>query len=261
MIRTATFCLGILAISVTVSCRMEPNAGHIEPGPVEGMEFAWIPSGSFTMGSPDVEADRLPDEGPAHIVTIKGFELMTTEVTQAMWQQVMGSNPAHDCGEGPTWPVYSVSWNSCQDFIARLNEMDPAFVYRLPSEAEWEYACRAGSTTAYQFGGSMTEGFCWYSGNSASTAQPVAMKQPNPWNLYDMSGNVSEWCEDWYHADYTGAPIDGSPWLTPAGTNRVLRGGSWADAARYCRSANRLDYNPGQGFSNMGLRVARTARG
>jgi formylglycine-generating enzyme required for sulfatase activity len=260
MIRTAPGCLVILAAALAASCSFEPNPGRVAEGPIEGMEFAWIPSGTFAMGSPPTEAERFPDEGPVRMVTIEGFELMTTEVTQAMWQQLIGSNPSHGCGEGPTWPVYSVSWNACQEFIAALNEMDPSYVYRLPSEAEWEYACRAGTQTPYSWGATMTEGYCWYSGNSGSSTQPVAKKLPNAWALYDMSGNVCEWCQDWFHADLTSAPIDGSAWEMPAGTNRVLRGGSWADEARYCRSAYRLDYNPAQGFSNMGFRVARSER-
>jgi len=228
--------------------------------PVACMEFVSIPGGSFYMGSPSSESDRDSDEA-RHRVTVGSFELMTTEVTQGMWEEVMGSNPAHDYGVGDNYPVYYVSWNDCQEFIDRLNEMDPSHTYRLPSESEWEYACRAGTTTRFYWGDSDSEStmgrYCWYSGNSSSSTHPVASKEPNAWGLYDMSGNVWEWCEDKYTSDYDDCPTDGRAY-TGSGSDRVLRGGSWLCSAEICRSADRSGYSPGNGLSYLGFRVARS---
>lgn len=248
---------GLLSV---LSCGNEPKPGHLSEGPIEDMEFAWIPSGTFRMGSPDTEPGHLSDEGPVHDVTVRGFELMTTEVTQGMWQKVMGANPSRSYGEGTRIPVYSVSWEDCQQFIAKLNELDAEHLYRLPTEAEWEYACRAGTDTPYFWGVQMSGDYCWTSGNARQTTQPIANRPGNPWGLFDMSGNVAEWCEDWYHSDYTNAPADGSAWLSPEGTQRVIRGGSWADGADYARSANRSGFSPDLRFSNIGFRVARDSR-
>lgn len=248
------------AMLLFVSCGSEPDAGHLFDGPVEDMEFAWIPSGSFQMGSPESEQDRLSDEGPVHAVTVRGFELMTTEVTQGMWQEVMGADPASGYGEGARMPVYSVSWTDCQEFISRLNDIDAGHLYRLPTEAEWEYACRAGTCTPYFWGTEASGDYCWTRANSRQTVQPIANRLRNPWGLFDMAGNVAEWCEDWYHPEYSGAPSDGSAWLSPEGTQRVMRGGSWADPPEYARSAGRTGFSPDLRFSNIGFRVARNRR-
>jgi len=222
------------------------------------------------MGSPSSEEDRDSDE-VRHRVTVGSFELMTTEVTQGMWEAVMGedirelrdaANPDWSLrGEGDNYPIYYVSWNDCQDFIERLNEMDPSHTYRLPSESEWEYACRAGTTTRFYWGDSDSEStmgrYCWYSENSNSTTHLVAQKEPNAWGLYDMSGNVWEWCEDKYTSDYDDCPTDGSAY-TGSGSNRVERGGSWSNSARFCRSANRSVSSPGIRFNYLGFRVARS---
>ena len=157
----------------------------------DDMEFVSIPAGSFMMGSPSSESDRDGDE-EHHSVSVRSFELMTTEVTQGIWKVVMGDNPAQEYGMGDAYPVYNVSWNDCQDFIDALNDMDPSYTYRLPTEAEWEYACRAGTTTAYYWGSSMNNSYCWYTDNSNGRTHPVGQKQPNAWGLYDMTGNVWE---------------------------------------------------------------------
>jgi formylglycine-generating enzyme required for sulfatase activity len=186
---------------------------------------------------------------------------MTTEVTQGMWEQVMGSNPSHDYGVGDDYPVYNVSWDDCQEFIDRLNEIDPSHTYRLPSEAEWEYACRAGTTSRFYWGDSDSEStmgrYCWYTENSNSSTHPVASKEPNVWGLHDMSGNVWEWCQDRYTSDYDDCPTNGSAY-TSSGSNRVIRGGSWYLFASYCRSAIRLNYSPGSRYDSLGFRVARS---
>jgi formylglycine-generating enzyme required for sulfatase activity/predicted Ser/Thr protein kinase len=247
--------LGILLVILLSSGATLPN----------GMEFVSIPSGSFRMGSPSSEDGRDDDEGPVHTVRVDTFELMTTEVTQGMWKEVMGENPSHDYGVGDNYPVYYVSWSDCQEFIDRLKEMDPSHTYRLPSEAEWEYACRAGTTTRYYWGNSDAESvmkrYCWYDENSDGSTHPVGTKEPNAWGLYDMSGNVHEWCEDKYHQNYSGAPTDGSAWMSGwDSSNRMNRGGSWLNFARGCRSAYRFRYSPGRRRLNLGLRLARSDR-
>jgi formylglycine-generating enzyme required for sulfatase activity len=178
-----------------------------------------------------------------------------------MWEQVMGSNPSPDYGVGDDYPVYYVSWDDCQEFIDRLNDIDPSHTYRLPTEAEWEYACRAGTTTRFYWGDSDSEStmgrYCWYTENSNSSTHPVASKEPNAWGLHDMSGNVWEWCQDRYTSDYDDCPTNGSAY-TSSGSNRVNRGGSWFSNASDCRSANRYSFSPGSGYFLLGFRVARS---
>ena len=200
------------------------------------------------------------DEHPRHQVVIsKDFQMLEFEVTQAQWEAVMGNNPSSFSGDNN--PVESVSWHDCQSFISKLNELDSDYTYRLPTEAEWEYACRAGSDTTYSHGndsGQLGE-YAWYDDNSNSRTHPVGEKKPNAWDLYDMHGNVWEWCQDWYDGDY----YDNSPGTDPQGPNsgsyRVIRGGGWRNDAGYCRSAFR-DGHPGGcdgGDYDFGLRLVR----
>ena len=232
-----------------------------------GMTFVRIPAGTFMMGSPEDELGARSNEWPRHQVTLsQDFYMMTTEVTQAQWEAVMGSNPSYFDTCGVDCPVEYVSWNDIQDFIAALNAMDGR-IYRLPTEAEWEYAARAGTTTAFYNGG-ITELYCgldpnldaigWYCGNDdvdgSSTTHPVARKQPNAWGLYDMSGNVWEWCQDWYGTYPTGAVSD--PGGPSTGSYRVLRGGSLYNVAPYCRSAYRRHRNPSDRYDSSGFRLA-----
>jgi len=223
-----------------------------------GMEFMKIPAGEFMMGSPSGEEGRYDDdEGPVHKVTIEeSYYLGTYEVTQKQWREVMGNDPSNF--KGDDLPVEKVSWNDVQEFIEKLNEMEGTNKYRLPSEAEWEYACRAGTTTRYYFGGddSKLKAYAWYSSNSDET-HPVGQKKPNPWGLYDMHGNVYEWCQDRYHSDYNGAPSDGSAWESGGSSRRVGRGGSWISLAGRCRSAFRGDYDPVLRYKYLGFRVLR----
>jgi formylglycine-generating enzyme required for sulfatase activity len=199
-----------------------------------GIEFMLIPAGSFMMGS----TNGADNEKPVHQVTIsQAFYMGKYEVTQGQWQSVMGNNPSHfkDCGGN--CPVEEVSWDDAQNFINKLNESNDGFRYRLPTEAEWEYACRAGTTGDYA--GNLSE-MAWYSENSGSKTHAVGGKQPNAWGLADMHGNVWEWCQDGYHETYYGAPTDGSAWLSGGEQKgRVLRGGSWVSNATYLRSAFR----------------------
>jgi len=232
-----------------------------------GMAFVRLPAGTFTMGSPDTETGSYDRERPQHEVTLsQDFYIMTTEVTQAQWVEVMGSNPSYFDSCGGDCPVEQVSWNDIQDFIMALNALDDR-TYRLPTEAEWEYAARAGTTTAF-YNGDITQEYYdpidpnldaigWYYGNSGSTTHLVAQKLPNAWGLFDVSGNVYEWVEDDYHSSYDGAPIDGSAWVdSPRASNRVVRGGGWYVSARYCRSAYRYGYDPTYRSGSIGFRLA-----
>ena len=242
-----------------------------------GMEFVTIPSGSFQVGSPSSEQGRGNDEVQCD-KSVLSFELMTTEVTQGMWEEIMGNNPALENGVGYNYPVYSVTWKDCQEFIDKLNELDPGHIYRLPSEVEWEYACRAGTTTRFYWGDSASESemkpYCWYEQNSddaywtephasSSGAQPVGTREPNGWGLFDMSGNVWEWCQDTYENEYANYPSDGS---ANPGTifesMRAKRGGSWGNNTSNvedCRSANRYNLSAGSRYPDLGFRVARSA--
>lgn len=199
-----------------------------------GIEFVLIPPGSFMMGS---EEGYSSNETPAHQVKINySFYMGKYEVTQAQWQSVMGHNPSHfkDCAN---CPVEQVSWDDAQEFIKKLNQMKDGYNYRLPTEAEWEYACRAGTTGDYADELSM---MAWYSNNSENKTHVVGTKQPNAWGLADMHGNVWEWCEDWFHETYEGAPVDGSGWLIGGAQRfRVFRGGSWGFEPVSLRSPNR----------------------
>jgi TonB family protein len=208
------------------------------------------------MGSTNGE----PDEKPAHQVTINySFYMGRYEVTQAQWQAVMGNNPSYfkDCGGN--CPVEQVSWDDTQIFIQRLNGMNDGYTYRLPTEAEWEYACRAGTTGDYA--GPLSE-MAWYSENSGSKTHTVGGKRPNEWGLADMHGNVWELCQDWYHETYYGAPTDGSAWLSGGDQKyRVLRGGSWLINATNLRSAYRNSYfSPDYRNQLNGFRVVAVAR-
>lgn len=218
-----------------------------------GMDFVYIQPGNFTMGSENGQSD----ERPPHDVTLsRGFLMQTTEVTQAQWKAVMGNNPSNFSGCDDC-PVETVSWDDCQEFIKRLNGMEGTLAYRLPTEAEWEYACRAGSTTNYYFGDSEASlgDYAWYDGNSGSRTHQVAQKQPNAWGLYDMAGNVWEWCSDWYNSNYYAKSPNVDPVGLGLGASRVNRGGSWYDDAWNCRSADRGGDLPRLRFIHLGFRV------
>jgi formylglycine-generating enzyme required for sulfatase activity len=242
----------------------------IDLGNGVNLEMVLVPAGEFMMGSPDSDSNAQGDEKPRHPVRItKPFYLGKYLVTQEQWGAVMGSNPSSF--KAPKNPVETVSWDDCQQFLNRLNgrvgraERAPPGNragegdFRLPTEAQWEYACRAGSTGKYCFGDSETQlgEYAWYSDNSGGKTHPVGEKKPNAWGLYDMHGNVWEWCQDWYNGGYyAGSPSDDPPGPT-TGSRRVLRGGSWSFLARYCRSASRDYFGPGYRDFNLGLRVSR----
>ena len=221
------------------------------------MEMIYVAPGSFTMGSPESEEGH-DDRETQHCVTLtEGFWLGKYEVTQAQWKSVMGSNPSHFTGDN--LPVENVSWNDCQEFIRKVNaEAERQFggEARLPTEAEWEYACRAGSTGAFAGTGDLGS-MGWYDGNSGSKTHPVGQKRPNAWGFYDMHGNVWEWCSDRAGAYPGGSVTD--PAGAASGGSRVLRGGGWDNFARDCRSASRAGVNPGSRDGDSGFRLARSA--
>jgi formylglycine-generating enzyme required for sulfatase activity len=247
-----------------------------------GIEFVLIPPGSFMMGSIKDDSEK-----PVHKVTIDySFYLGRYEVTQAQWQAVMGTNPSYF--KGDNLPVESVSWDDAIAFIARLNAQNDGFIYRLPTEAEWEYACRAGTTGDY--GGDL-DAMAWYGNNSGrgrldaaeifrtdyqnyfkrirengGQTHAVGTKLPNSFGLFDMHGNVWEWCQDWYHGSYNGAPTDGSAWLSGRqNQDRMLRGGSCDGYATSLRAAGRVadapsDRGDGSGDGLDGFRVVAVVR-
>ncbi|MBK7000404.1 MAG: SUMF1/EgtB/PvdO family nonheme iron enzyme [Rhodoferax sp.] len=216
-----------------------------------GIRMVRIPAGSFEMGSNDGDSD----EKPVHRVSVRAFELGATEVTQGQWRAVMGSNPSNfkDCGND--CPVEMVSWDDVQEFIKKLNQKTGK-QYRLPSEAEWEYACRAGGRHQY-CGSDDLDAVAWYSNNSGNKTQPVGKKQANAWGLYDMTGNVWEWVQDCWNESYSGAPTDGSAWMSGNCGLRAVRGGSWSNLPRNARAANRYWDVTANRDNSFGLRLAR----
>ena len=222
------------------------------------IELQWIEAGSFTMGSPGTEANRGSDETSHRVTLSRGYWLGKTEVTQGQWEAVMGSNPSAFKQVGKSAPVEQVSWEDAMEFCRVLTtrekgagRMPEGYEYTLPTEAQWEYGCRAGTSGAYAGDlGSMG----WYDANSGKTTHPVSEKRANGWGLYDMHGNVWEWCRDWYGDYSTGAVTD--PTGPPSGSIRVYRGGSCLNSASYCRSANRVRYEPGIRYNYLGFRLA-----
>lgn len=209
--------------------------------------MVYVSGGTFIMGG-----DESSDQTPTHSVTLSSYYICKYEVTQALWRAVMGSNPSKF--KGDNLPVEQVSWNDCQTFINRLNNYTGRN-FRLPTEAEWEFAARGGNYSHhYKYSGSNYIGdVAWYANNSGNRTHPVGTKQPNELGLYDMSGNVYEWCSDWYgsYSSYS----QSNPTGPNRGSNRVDRGGSWRDYARICRSSCRYDFEPGSRYGYLGLRL------
>ena len=218
-----------------------------------GMKFTMIPEGEFYMGSEERNSEK-----PVQEVKINNpFYLGTYPVTQREWNAVMGDNNNPSDFKGDDLPVEQVPWNDVQEFIKKLNEKEGTDKYRLPSEAEWEYACRAGTTTRYSFGDDESKlgDYAWYRNNSGDNTHPVGQKKPNPWGLYDLHGNVWEWVQDRWDYSYDGTPTDGSARESGDGALRVIRGGGWYDYARICRSANRDHDDPRARGNCLGFRV------
>lgn len=230
-----------------------PASKKIDLGNGANMEFVLIPAGNFEMGSPDSEKGRDGDEGPVHKVQItKAFYMAKYEVTQGQYQAVMGTNPSKFSGQN--LPVETVSWDEAATCCRKIGG-------RLPTEAEWEYACRAGSRTRFCYGddldGAQLGEYGWHSANSGSTTHPVGQKKPNSFGLYDIHGNVYEWCSDWFAA-YTAAQA-ANPVGASSGQNRVCRGGGWIVNAGYCRCANRHVFAPDFRSIGLGFRVVLDA--
>ena len=238
------------------------------------LEMVMIPSGSFIMGSPETEEGSIDDERPQHQVTIKAFCLGKYQVTQAQWKAVAAFpqvnrelKPDPSRFKGDNRPVESVSWEDAVEFCDRLSSHTKR-QYRLPSEAEWEYACRAGTTTPFHFGKTITTDLVNYNGNYTygqgskgvyrkETTEVGSFGVANNFGLYDMHGNVWEWCQDDWHSNYKGAPIDESAWLNNEedDNDKLLRGGSWDYNPGYCRSAFRFSSNLNYYFDGLGFRV------
>jgi formylglycine-generating enzyme required for sulfatase activity len=223
---------------------------------VKGMryELASIPAGTFRMGSNS--SDVWPEERPVHTVRIsKSFWMGKTEVTQGLWQAVMGSNPSY-FKNGDNYPVENVSWDDCQSFIQKLNQILGGNTFRLPTEAEWEYACRAG-TTGDRYGN--LDAIAWYNNNSGNSTHAVGQKQANAWGLYDTLGNVWEWCQDWWGIYSSGYQTD--PTGPVSGSGRINRGLSWNHTAPYIRSAFRGGGSPEYHDNELGFRLAASSSG
>ncbi len=230
-----------------------------------GMTFNLVPAGSFVMGSPEDEPERQNFATPHPVTLTKSFYMQTTEVTQGQWKAVMGSNPSFFSSCGDDCPVERVSWDDVQVFIAELNTRGEG-VYRLPTEAEWEYAARAGTTTAFHTGDCLSSDQANHRGDrpfdecppgeARGRTLPVASFAPNSWGLYDMHGNVREWVQDW-DADYSAAAAT-DPTGPSSGSRRVERGGGWFCHATECRSAYRASLRPGGISYDLGFRLAMT---
>ena len=227
-----------------------------------GIDFVLIPAGSFMMGlSPDeLFLPRYMDAMPKHEVRIhRPFYLSRHEITQRQWRVVMGKNPSNFTGKNR--PVENITWHQVQEFIRRLNLRDNTRSYRLPTEAEWEYACRAGSVTQFHFGDDREklDRFGWHCHNSDFETHPVGKLPPNDWGLYDMHGNAAEWCQDWYEGYPHSGVFSSDPSGPISGTEKMIRGGAWDQAASFCRSAARSRNVPNDGSVLVGFRLAKDA--
>ena len=245
----------------------EPGTAEAKTYTANGVSFTMIgvEGGTFQMGATSEQgSDAYDSEKPAHQVTVSSFSIGQTEVTQALWYAVMGQKPTTDgsrwsftYGLGDNWPAYYVSWNDCQEFITKLNQITGQ-QFRLPTEAEWEFAARGGTKSkGYKYSGSNTIGdVAWYTANSSSKTHEVATKQANELGIYDMSGNVWEWCSDWYDDSYYSSSPATNPTGPTSGPFRVYRGGSRSYTAWDCRVANRNMNLPTRTYNDLGFRLA-----
>lgn len=229
------------------------------------LEMVEIPGGSFMMGTPTSQAGYYGDNAPQHQVNIKSFYIGKYEVTQGQWQAIMGTKPDfYGQNLADNFPIAEVSWKDAVEFCKKLSEKTGK-EYRLPTEAEWEYACRAGKTTSFAYGENITPELANYDGRAPYGAAPIGEYRgrltavgsfpPNNFGLYDMHGNAWEWCLDVYHSNYKGAPKDGSAWLEGGSNERVLRGGSWLSSAFNCRPEKRFRNAPDGISVDVGFRV------
>ena len=218
-----------------------------------------LPEGTFLMGCTSGDTNCRSEMSPQHEVTISSFKISKYEVTQSQWEAVMGSVPSSSRnGQGDNYPVYFVSWDEVQAFITELHTQT-GLTYHLPTEAEWEYATKAGTTTTWSCGDdeNCLDDIAWYYNNSGGTSHPVGQKKPNAWGLYDMSGNVNEWVQNWYSSSYYSVSPSTDPTGPVSGSYRGLRGGSRADFASWCRPAYRDRFSPSDGLGHLGFRLCR----
>ena len=263
----------VLFTCIAISCERDPGISRGEyiysDGqfivPVEEMSpeeaaqeilssMVYVEGGTFDMGATSEQASHAySDESPVHSVTLSGFYMGATEVTQRQWKAIMGSNPSYFVGDNR--PVERVSWNDCQEFIRKLNQLT-GMTFRLPTEAEWEYAARGGNKSQHYIyaGSNSIDNVAWYTDNSGSSTHPVKGKQANELGLYDMSGNVWEWCSDWYGS--YGSSSQTNPTGPSTGSYRVLRGGSWYHGAGYCRVSYRRSNRPDTRTYSFGFRLS-----
>ncbi|MCC6699796.1 MAG: formylglycine-generating enzyme family protein [Candidatus Hydrogenedentes bacterium] len=247
-----------IALATFIGCpaARQPQAGDTRA--FDGIEFQWCPPGTFAMGSPSSELGHESDEDLHEVTLTKGFWLSTFEITQSQWESIVGSNPSLVLGDD--LPVEQVSWEDVQEFLIVLNANTTGATYRLPTEAEWEYACRAGSTTRFYWGEDNDESeigtYAWYEENSESATHAAGQKEPNAFGLYDMTGNVQEWCQD-LHGEYPPGPVT-DPTGSELGSGRVIRGGAYSDSALLSRAANRSKTLSIVYMNNLGFRLVRT---
>ncbi len=242
----------IVAMINYIATGIDPAAAKPKTYTANGVQFQMVSveGGTFQMGG-----DMNDNEKPVHEVKLNGFSIGQTEVTQELWEAVMGTNPSN--WKGLKLPMERVSWNDCQTFITKLNSLTGQ-QFRLPTEAEWEYAARGGNQSkGYTYSGSDNlEDVAWYTSNSGSKTHEVATKSPNELGIYDMSGNVWEWCQDWYGSDYYSSSVTNNPKGPDSGSRRVGRGGCWGDDTWSCRVAGRSNGMPTGKGSNVGFRLA-----
>ncbi len=251
------------ALSVTVALKnlgmRMGTPGEVWKEPVTGMEFVWVPGGCYEMGCGDWSGECYGDEEPAHEVCVDGFWMSRYEVTQGQWKQVIGHNRSHFDRCGADCPVEMVSWKDAKRFIKKLTSMNKGhYRFRLPTEAEWEYACRSGGKPEKYAGGSDVDRVAWYRGNNGDRTEPVGKKASNGLGIHDMSGNVFEWCEDFYDSDAYEKHTQKNPIYDSGGSKRVIRGGSWHWSRRYVRCADRKNTLPDYRSNVLGFRVVRT---
>ena len=252
------FCLVFSLVSVYGSedDTKDRKAGERMELKINDVEYAfrWCPAGTYQMGSPRDEENRSDNETLHRVTLTQGFWMLETPVTQMMWVSVMGNNPSNFKGDLFKLPVETVSWNDCQEYVKKLNDMKVApagFKFSLPTEAQWEHACRAGTTTAYHFGATLTKEQANFGSNQTTE---VGKYPANAWGLRDMHGNVFEWCTDLYGDYPSGAVTD--PVGATTGSTRVIRGGYWGGNAQYCRSAYRGNDAPSVRYYYFGVRLS-----
>jgi formylglycine-generating enzyme required for sulfatase activity len=256
----------LIAIPCTLTAESgAPTAGQIWKEPVTGMEFVWVPGGCYEMGCGDWTSDCYRDEKPLHEVCVDGFWMGKTEVTQGQWKQIMGDNPAK-FKKGDNYPFENALWEEMEKFIIKLSSSTTgAYKFRLPTEAEWEYACRSGGKREKHAGGSDLDRVAWYKGNSDRSTHSVATKAPNGLGLFDMNGNVHEWVADTYRSWAYSKHKRNNPLFREEGYTKVYRGGSWNSKQKYTRCAARSYevvfgslMNPYYRKDDLGFRLVRS---